>query len=258
MSEGAEAVGCFPNPQGKLSLSYILDCSLFRCIVITMIPRSKSAPKALSETTSSGLPPRPSRTTLPTPAATPLTSPRDLPEDPFSLTGFFPSFPAETPARGEEWDWIRSDEEEEQTYPDNIPPWGEEEGSYEEFAKQVIDGEDKLGMLAFSSENIPALLRSVFERPISPVHVSPLAVDEALDLDGVHTKVCSLRTTAASEEAEDGEIGGLFFSEEEEKEEGWRELLWWAGGVGEKGLPRGGVRAELVVCNDEEKSKASS
>jgi len=221
-----------------------------------MILRSKSAPKPLSDlaTFTAGPPSRSrprllrSRTALTISAATPLTSPREAREDPFSLVGFFPSCPADSQ---DDWDWIRSseagahgpeDEEEDEdgSMYDSFSPLSmpgqpkskNEESSYDEFARQVIDGEDKLGMLAFSSENLPSLLRSkmpVFERPTSPVHVSPLAVDEPLDLDALYTKHCSRRETSTPMEAERGpKIGQLFFSAEEEKKDdgGWSKLLY--------------------------------
>jgi hypothetical protein len=116
------------------------------------------------------------------PAATPLAFPRDTREDPFNLIGFFPSCPAESQ---EDWDWIRSSEtraeELEDENEDDVASMyshfsmseqtksKEEESSYDEFARQVIDGEDKFGMLAFcecpvaSSPGLP----DVSEPPIS-------------------------------------------------------------------------------------------
>jgi hypothetical protein len=65
---------------------------------------------------------------------------------------------------------------------------------------------------------------------MSPVHVSPLVVDEPLDLDALHTKFCSRRETLTTEEAVRGgpEIGQLFFSAEEEKKDdgGWTKMLY--------------------------------
>lgn len=66
----------------------------------------------------------------------------------------------------------------------------------------------------------------MFEGHVSPVHISSLAVDEPLDLDALHKKLCLRRETLSTREAGDGlEIGQLFFSREEEDGE-WTAVLY--------------------------------
>ncbi|KAF8511691.1 hypothetical protein JB92DRAFT_3117781 [Gautieria morchelliformis] len=145
-------------------------------------------------------------------------------EDPFSLVGFFPSRLSESQVG---WDWLylrnnmESKDEDDASAHDNFSafsrPGGRKQSSYDDFAGQVIDGEDKYGMLAFSSENLQSMLQSkmpMFERP---VHVSAPVVEEPLDLDALYSKHCSRRETVTEGEAEQShEIGQLFFSSEEE------------------------------------------
>ena len=115
-----------------------------------MFQRSKSLSGSAGTSTS---PKRPRSHTVATLATTPLTSPREAREDPFNLTGFFPSCPAESQ---EEWDWLHSSEVPDiEDVADENPDFILSEtsnvkgSSYDEFARQVIDGEDKFGMLAF-------------------------------------------------------------------------------------------------------------
>ncbi|KAF8585557.1 hypothetical protein K439DRAFT_1039555 [Ramaria rubella] len=203
-----------------------------------MISRSKSAPTSLDD-----LPPFAAgrQAHLPRPrtaqslSTTPFGTPWEAREDPFNLVGFFPSRPAKM---REDWDWtrLREDEEYESSQQGEDEAYQEfhalalaEKDSSEKFVQQVIDGEDKYGMLAFSSENFPSLLRSkmpMFERPASPVYVSPIVVDEPLDLDALHVKYCEQRKRATGDVEGVREVGELFFGKDEQRAKaGWGEVL---------------------------------
>lgn len=128
-----------------------------------MISRSKSTPKDLDRL-DSDIQGYPNRKTAILPrsrtAQTSLNSyftahpPWEAHEDPFNLSGFFPSPLTKIQT---EWDWIKAEKPEN----DDVVSYPEEdledlrsvhegpEGSYDERVRQVIDGEDKYGMLAF-------------------------------------------------------------------------------------------------------------
>ena len=111
------------------------------------LPRSRTAQTSLNTYFASA-----------TSQTTPLATPWEAKEDPFSLGGFFPSRLTEPQT---EWDWVNPekpelhedlDEEDGMSYPDEddgLRTIHDAEESFEEFARQVIDGEDKYGMLGF-------------------------------------------------------------------------------------------------------------
>jgi len=172
---------------------------------------------------------------------TPFMTPWEVHNDPFSLNRFFPSRLTEQQPG---WDWLRSDEpgldrdaEEDDddvgdehddddgdhkssSYGDlfeSAVNEGYQEEDFDALIRHLIDGEDKYGMLAFSPANIPSLLRfkmPIFEHPVSPVQVSPLNVDEPIDLEGLHVRHCVRREDSIDEglQAIGSEIGELFFS----------------------------------------------
>ncbi|KAF8507585.1 hypothetical protein BU17DRAFT_100423 [Hysterangium stoloniferum] len=235
-----------------------------------MLPRSKSAPKSLDDLTVRGGPDaarltrsRTVQTTLNSLSVpTPFVTPWEMHNDPFSLTRFFPSRLTEQQAG---WDWLHAHEpgldideeededvgdEDEDDEGDNKSSYGDlfesavnKEEDFDALIRQLLDGEDKYGMLAFSSENIPSLLRfkmPVFERPVSPVHVSPLNVDEPIDLEGLHMRHCVRREDSIDSRKDEGlqemggignEIGELFFSDGESTGtrdgDGGIELPYW-------------------------------
>lgn len=136
------------------------------------LPRSKSAPQPLSSLNASRakkLNTKPHLALNPAIAIvdTPLISPLgEVREDPFNLAGFFPSRPGSPPS---EWDWLRSPPDEggdvtgkrqgqpftgfdvpvlevplQSTIPSIVPS-----DYLDDYAKEVIATEDKLGILSF-------------------------------------------------------------------------------------------------------------
>ncbi len=141
------------------------------------LPRSKSAPHPLSSLSASRakkinakphLALHPAIAIVDTPLISPLISPLgEVREDPFNLAGFFPSRPGSPPS---EWDWLRSPPDEggdviakrqgqpfakgfdvpalevplQSTIPSVIPS-----DYLDDYAKEVIATEDKLGILSF-------------------------------------------------------------------------------------------------------------
>ncbi|KIJ40190.1 hypothetical protein M422DRAFT_780839 [Sphaerobolus stellatus SS14] len=176
---------------------------------------------------------------------TPVTTPWEAREDPFSLAGFFP--------QGEKtWEWLNQEErpnqeEDASSFADEeLRTIAESEGEYEEFAKQVIDGEDKYGMLAFSSKNIPRLLKLemhtlLSENVANPIMASPLSEEEPGDLDseGLYARYALRRRD--SEEAvftktkqKKNEFGTLFLGQDDQADiaimPNWMKVLsGWVG-----------------------------
>jgi hypothetical protein len=126
--------------------------------------RSKSAPQlAVSLTIQTpGRPPyRRQQSFIHSPIVPPSTSrPRD---EPFALSGFFPSYksPLRENDEGEEWRWLRGDEEDAESVftasEEDVPPTPAE---YDESENPdwVIQREDKLGVLRLREYQIAPIL----------------------------------------------------------------------------------------------------
>lgn len=145
------------------------------------------------------------------------------------MSGFFPSPLTKIQT---EWDWIKAEKLENEVNDDAVSYSEEDleelrsvhegpEGSYDERVRQVIDGEDKYGMLAFSSEKIQRLLPkmpSLFDHVLPSLFPSSVSDDApaSLDPEVLYARYCVRRQHSEERRrnAIESPLGPLFLTKE--------------------------------------------
>ncbi|EJF66963.1 hypothetical protein DICSQDRAFT_131242 [Dichomitus squalens LYAD-421 SS1] len=179
-------------------------------------------------------------------------TPRVEKEDPFSLSGFFPAnFTAlEHSGAEQEWDWLRAssgdvDEsglvspvtESEDEW--NLPtPCSED--AVDAFANEAIEREDKLGILALSSDSfLPSRGDELYVESEEHILLSPFTrTGDPLDADAVVDALRALRTayslpSGSAVKHESAALHELFSPEKESDDKvkveagGWGALVSW-------------------------------